>query len=80
MASYPPLSKESIATADRNQKFLDGNWKSIHDTYKGKWIAIAHEELAGTGETAKEAYDAALKKYPNDMPLAYFVPEKGLEC
>jgi len=42
--------------------------------YAGKHVAIIDDKIAGAGNTAKEAYDTAKKKYPKESPLLAYIP------
>jgi len=43
--------------------------------YAGKHVAIIDEEIAGFGDSAKEAYDMAKKKFPKKSPLLTYIPK-----
>lgn len=42
--------------------------------YAGKHVAIVDDKIAGVGDSAKEAYDAAKKKFPRKSPLLTYIP------
>ena len=42
--------------------------------YAGKHVAIIDDKIAGVGNTAKQAYDTAKKKYPKESPLLAYIP------
>lgn len=48
----------------------DFAWLAEHniehfDQYRGKWIAVADEEIVGVGDTAPEAAEIARSKVPD---------------
>ncbi len=43
--------------------------------YAGKHVAIVDNEVAGTGDSAKEVYDKVKKRYPGKTPLLCYIPE-----
>ncbi len=53
------------------------DWSPVYKKYKGKWVALADDEVTvlASGETAKEAWEKALKSgFKN--PILLGVPEK----
>jgi hypothetical protein len=51
---------------------------SISETLKaGKWIAIVKREII-EGETAKEVFEDAKRKYPNREPFIMKVPDNSV--
>lgn len=40
------------------------DWTDIYKKYKGRWVALKEDErtVVGSGRSAKEAYEEALKK------------------
>jgi len=42
--------------------------------YRGKHVAIWKKRIAGYGDSAKEAYEMAKKKYPKSKPTLTFIP------
>lgn len=37
-------------------------------------MAIVDDKVAGVGDSAKEAYDMAKKKFPKESPLLAYIP------
>ena len=46
------------------------DWTHLSETYRGKWVALAEDDttVLASGDTAKEAYEAAAK-----MPGRHFL-------
>ena len=42
--------------------------------YAGRWVALVHGRVAGTGWTADEARRAAKRSRPKEEPRVIFVP------
>ncbi|MDD5356586.1 MAG: DUF5678 domain-containing protein [Candidatus Pacebacteria bacterium] len=53
------------------------NWTHLIEKYKGMWVALKDDEtsVVASGKTAKEAFQAALKK-GYSHPLLTRVPDK----
>ena len=45
--------------------------------YKGRWVAIVKDRVAGVGNRAAQAYRAAKTVRPKDRPQLYFVDRSG---
>jgi len=44
----------------------------------GKWIAIVDREVIAKGNSGKEVFEAAKKKYPTREPLIMKVPDNSI--
>lgn len=42
--------------------------------YAGKHVAIVDDKVVGVGDSAKEAYETAKKRLPNESPLLAYIP------
>lgn len=42
----------------------------------GDWVAVVGEDIVATGETAKEVYDKAREKYPDNEPFIMKIPKE----
>ncbi len=53
------------------------DWTNIFKQYKGLWVALKEDEetVVGSGQTAKEALEAA-QKHGYDRPILTHMPEK----
>ena len=44
--------------------------------YEGKYVAILGKKVVASGLSAKDVWDEALKKYPNQIPTIAKLPKK----
>jgi len=44
--------------------------------YLGDWLAVVGEEIVDSGNSAKEVFDLAKKKYPNKEPFIMKIPKE----
>jgi hypothetical protein len=51
----------------------DLRWADL-TPYAGRWVALIHGRVAGTGWTADEARRAAKRNRPKEEPQVIFVP------
>jgi len=42
--------------------------------YREKHVAIWNKHVAGHGSSAKEAYEMAIRNYPESKPILAFIP------
>jgi len=42
--------------------------------YAGKHVAIVDDKVVGMGDSAKEAYETAKRKFPKESPLLAYIP------
>jgi hypothetical protein len=51
------------------------DWTHLYENYRGKWVALADDEVTvlGSGATAKEAHAAGLKH--TKTPILHRVPD-----
>jgi len=51
------------------------DWTHLFENYRGKWVALAKDEITviGSGASAREAHAAGLKH--SSLPILYRVPE-----
>jgi hypothetical protein len=61
-----------MAATDKSYQFFIN-----HDLaeYAGKWVAIVDEEVVASGDNAKVVQEAALRKYPDRLPLLAKIPK-----
>lgn len=50
--------------------------REINKKYSGKHIAIIDNKVVASGESAKEVWLKAKRKYPKKRPVLTYVPEK----
>jgi hypothetical protein len=62
-------------SVDEDFIWFVGSPKELEE-YKGKHVAIWKREVIGFGDSAKEAYDKAKRKYPVSNPTLTFIPEE----
>ena len=72
------VDKEELARFRAYQG--DVRWRSKHDAeicekYKGKYIAVANQEIF-VGDTPEEVFEKAQAKYPNSDPHVEYIPLK----
>lgn len=64
-------------TRDVDEDFL---WYAEHpeafEDYKGRHVAIWKKKVVGYGNSAKQAYEMARKKYPKSKVTLAFIPEE----
>ena len=65
-------------------KFHEFFEKNDLSKYAGKYVAIANNELVSYGDSIKEVFEEAKRKYPNENPLITMIPKgtmiMGLEA
>jgi hypothetical protein len=44
--------------------------------YVGKWIALVGKELVASGDSGKEVFAEAKRKYPNKEPFVMKIPSE----
>ena len=44
--------------------------------YEGKYVAIVGKKVVSAGNSAKETWDKARKKFPNSLPTIAKIPKK----
>nr|BAL54206.1 hypothetical protein HGMM_F13E04C02 [uncultured Acetothermia bacterium]BAL58427.1 hypothetical protein HGMM_OP1C122 [Candidatus Acetothermum autotrophicum] len=60
-------------------KFLQERALELSSRYAGQYVAFVGQEIAGSGQTAQEAYEKAKQKYPHREPvLKYFPPTEAV--
>ena len=66
---------------ENNKDFtwLNNHTPELQERYAGKWIAVVNQEVVGIGDTAKEAFNQARKRYPSVRPLLDVVPTEELD-
>lgn len=65
----------------KDQQWIHEHFSELVERYAGKYVAIANGELSGVGETAFEAEEQALQKYPEIIPSVLLVPhEEDFVC
>lgn len=42
--------------------------------YARKHVAIVNDKVVGVGDSAKEVYEAAKRKFPKESPLLVYIP------
>ena len=57
----------------RDQQWIHDHFEELVDSYAGRYVAVANEELF-VGDSMKEARDKALKKQPHVNPSILRVP------
>lgn len=65
--------------SDPDYDYYIKHCEELREKYKGQYIAIWNNEVAGHGKTPKDAYDMAEIKYPDAEPLVTFIPENDLD-
>ncbi len=66
---------EQIKQDEEDERWWNENVLKISEKYKGSYVAVVNKE-AFVGETYKEAYENAKKKYPRREPFIEYVPFK----
>jgi len=46
--------------------------------YEGKYVAILGKKVIASGISAKDVWDEAIKKYPNQIPTLAKLPKKEI--
>jgi len=57
----------------KDEQWIHNHFEELVDTYAGRYIAVANEELF-IGESPKEVEEKARQKYSNSIPSVLYVP------
>jgi hypothetical protein len=63
-----------VPPADERLAWLVEHAAEVAERYAGRWVAVVNDRVAGTGNTAREAFEAAATLHgPAVQPLLSYV-------
>lgn len=77
------ISEKELEALDKqielNDEWLHKHSIELSKEHPGEYVAVVNQKAAAFGKDDGEAYYAALRKFPDSIPLVTYIPKGGDE-